>query len=139
MTVNLCGAFCCCKAVFPYMKERMKGKIINLSSETAFTGSTGFIHYVTSKGGIISFTKSIAAELGSDGIRANCVAPGWVKTDMSEEAIKKDEVKIREMMPLGFIPEAHHIADGILFLASDMAAAITGEVLSINAGSVMFG
>jgi 3-oxoacyl-[acyl-carrier protein] reductase len=75
MAVNLKGPFLCAKAVFPQMKTQKKGKIINLSSETAFTGSKGFIHYVTSKGGIISFTRVLAAELGPLGICVNSIAP----------------------------------------------------------------
>lgn len=140
MQINLDSVFYFTTILARHMREQhIKGSIINLSSTAGQRGEKNYSHYAATKGGIISFTKSVAAELGPDGIRVNCVAPGWVRTDMSEEAIKKDEEKIKEMMPLGFIPEAQHIADGILFMASDMAAAITGEVLNINAGSVMFG
>jgi len=81
MTVNLKGPFLCCRAVFPQMKKQGKGKIINLSSETAFTGSRYFVHYVTSKGGIISFTRSLAAELGQYQICVNAVAPGFTDNE----------------------------------------------------------
>lgn len=138
--INLDSVFYFTTLVARHMKENgVKGSIVNISSTAGQRGEKNYSHYAATKGGIISFSKSVAAELGPDGIRVNCVAPGWVKTDMTEETMKKDEAKIKKIMPLGFIPEPQHIANGIVFLASDMAEAITGEVLNINAGSVMFG
>ncbi|HID38226.1 MAG TPA: SDR family oxidoreductase, partial [Calditrichaeota bacterium] len=89
--------------------------------------------------GIISVTKSLAAEQGPDGIRVNCVTPGWVRTDMSAKTLESEEENLKAIMPLGFIPEAEDIAAPILFLSSPMARAITGEILNVNAGSVMCG
>lgn len=120
-------------------KNKIKGSIINISSTAGQVGEKYYAHYAASKGGIISFTKSVARELGPDGIRVNCVAPGWIISDMTKEIMKTDQKKIKNLMPLGFIPEPDDISNGILFLASDMARAITGEVLNINAGSVMCG
>ncbi|MCK4723118.1 MAG: SDR family NAD(P)-dependent oxidoreductase, partial [Dehalococcoidia bacterium] len=83
MAVNLKGVFLCARAVFPQMKKQGKGKIINLTSETAFTGSRNMVHYVTSKGGIISFTRALAAEVGQYGIRVNAVGPGFTDSESS--------------------------------------------------------
>jgi len=121
------------------IEDGRKGAIINLSSTAGQRGEKFHAHYAATKGGIISYSKSLAQEVGPSGIRVNCIAPGWVNTDMSAEAIKKDGTDIVKEMPLGFIPVPEDIANGIIFLASDMARAITGAVLNINAGSVLFG
>lgn len=138
--VNMDSVFYFCTLVSRHMKENnINGSIINVASSSAQRGEKFYSHYAASKGGIISFTKSLSRELGPDGIRINCVAPGWIRTDMTEEILKEEEEDVLGKMSLGFIPEPKHIADGILFLASDMAKAITGEVLNINAGSVLHG
>lgn len=138
--VNMDSVFYFCTLIARHMKEnQINGSIINVASSSAQIGEKFYSHYSASKGGIISFTKSLSRELGPDGIRINCVAPGWIRTDMTEEILKEEEEEVLNRMSLGFIPEPEHIANGILFLASDMAAAITGEVLNINAGSVLYG
>jgi 3-oxoacyl-[acyl-carrier protein] reductase len=137
MTVNLCGAFCCCKAVFPYMKERMKGKIINLSSETAFTGSKGFIHYVTSKGGIISFTKSLAAELGPYNICVNAVAPGFTDTAASRTITDDIDAYDTRLTPLGRLEKPEDLVGAVLFFASDDSDFVTGQTLVVDGGRYM--
>ena len=88
---------------------------------------------------MISFTKSLAAELGADGIRVNSVAPGWVNTDMSAQALKESAGSIEKQLPIGFIPEADDLAGPIAFLASEAARAITGEILNVNGGNVLCG
>jgi NAD(P)-dependent dehydrogenase (short-subunit alcohol dehydrogenase family) len=137
MAVNLKGPFLCSRAVFPHMKKQKKGKIINLSSETAFTGSKGFIHYVTSKGGIISFTRSLAAELGPHGICVNSIAPGFTDTEASRsltEDISKYNVTLT---PLGRLQQPEDLIGAILFLASDESDFVTGQALVIDGGRHM--
>ncbi len=138
--INLDSVFYFTTMLARHMKEhKIKGSIINISSTAGQVGETYHAHYAATKGAIISYSKSMCAELGDLGIRINCVAPGWVKTDMTAETMKKDEAKLKKKMALGFIPEAEDIAHGIAFLASDKSRAITGEVMNINAGSVLCG
>ncbi|KAA3614930.1 MAG: glucose 1-dehydrogenase [Calditrichaeota bacterium] len=138
--VNLDSVFYFTTLIARQMREKnISGSIINISSTAGQVGEKNYSHYAASKGGIISFTKSVAQELGPDGIRVNCIAPGWIETDMTEEYMKHNKKSVKKNMPLGFIPEPDDIANGILFLASDMARAITGEILNINGGSVLCG
>lgn len=140
MQVNLDSAFYFTHFVVKYMKENnIKGSIINISSTAGQRGEAFHSHYAATKGALISFTKSLATELGPDGIRVNSVAPGWVNTDMSAEALAKEGDKIKEQLPVGFIPEAEDLAGPIVFLASSMARAITGEILNVNGGNVLCG
>ena len=140
MQTNLDSVFYFTTLIARHMREiGVKGNIINLSSTAGQVGELYYPHYAATKGGIVSYTKSIAQELGPDGIRINCVAPGWIKSDMTAETLKTQEEEILNRMPLGYIPEPEDIADAILFMASDMARAITGEVLNVNAGSVLCG
>ncbi len=138
--MNLHSVFYFTKTIVHHMKnERIKGRIIHVASTAGQRGEAYHSHYAASKGAIISFTKSLASELGPFGITVNCVAPGWVDTDMSKEAIENDNKKIIEGIPLGKIPSAEEIAKPIVFLASDWAEAITGEILNVNSGSVLCG
>ena len=111
----------------------------NISSTAGQRGEAFYSHYAATKGAIISFTKSLASELGPDGIHVNCVAPGWVITDMSETTLKKDQDKILSQIPLGFIANPKDIAGPVAFLVSDYARAITGEILNVNCGNVLCG
>lgn len=122
-----------------FIENDIKGTIINISSTAGQRGEAFHSHYAATKGGIISFTKSLSTELGPLGIRVNCVAPGWVDTDMSADAIQQAGDKITSIIPLGFIPSASQIAGPVVFLASDLASAITGEILNVNGGSVLCG
>lgn len=139
--INLTGTFALCNLVVPVMKKQGGGTIINISSTAGQRGEAEHSHYAASKGGVIAFTKSLAAELGRFQINVNCVAPGWVITDMSAGALrnKKQMKRILEDIPLGYIPGPEEIAGPILFLASDLAKNITGEVLNVNGGSVLCG
>ena len=134
MAVNLRGPFLCSKAVFPQMKKQKKGKIINISSETAFTGSKGFIHYVTSKGGILSFTRSLAAEVGQYGICVNAVAPGFTDSESARTVIDDITKYDISRTPLGRLEQPDDLVGGILFFASDESDFITGQTLVINGG-----
>lgn len=137
MNVNLGGPFLCAKAVFPRMKAQGKGKIINISSETAFTGSKGFLHYVTSKGGILSFTKSLAAELGQYGIRVNCVAPGFTNSE-SAKSVTDDITKYdTSLTPLGRLEQPEDLIGAVVFFAGDESDFITGQVLVVDGGRYM--
>ena len=132
MQLNLDAVFFLCNTVVPTMKAKKKGWIINVSSTAGVRGEALHSHYAASKGAIISFTKSLAAELAPVGIRVNCVAPGWVDTEMCEDVFRIPGFrhKVEESPP-------EDIAGPILFLASDLARHITGEVVNVNGGSVL--
>ena len=127
MAVNLKGAFLCARAVFPQMKKQGKGKIINLSSETAFTGSKYMVHYVTSKGGIISFTKSLAVEVGQYGIRVNAIGPGFTDSEASRSLIDDIGRYDVSLTPLGRLEVPEDLVGALIFLASDESDFITGQ------------
>ena len=139
MRTNLDAVFYTCNAVVPVMRQKERGWIINISSTAGVRGEALHSHYAASKGAIISFTKSLAVELAPYGIRVNCVAPGWVDTDMCEGVFTDLEFrkKVEESIPLRRIPPPEDIAGPILFLASDLARHITGEVVNVNGGSVL--
>jgi 3-oxoacyl-[acyl-carrier protein] reductase len=139
MKINLDGVFYACNAVVPHMKEKKRGRIISVSSTAAVRGEAYHSHYAASKGALVSFTKSLAAELGPYNIQVNCVAPGWVDTDMCSEVFSDPDFRaeVQESIPLKRIPAPEDIAGPILFLASDLACHITGEVLNVNGGSVL--
>lgn len=139
MKVNLDGVFHTCNAVVPGMKEKKRGWIINVSSTAAVRGEAFHSHYAASKGALVSLTKSLAVELAPFNIRVNCVAPGWVDTDMCAGVFKDADFRreVQESIPLRRIPLPEDIAGPILFLASDLAQHITGEVINVNGGSVL--
>jgi 3-oxoacyl-[acyl-carrier protein] reductase len=139
MKINLDGVFHTCNAVVPCMKEKKRGWIINVSSTAAVRGEAFHSHYAASKGALVSLTKSLALELAPFNIRVNCVAPGWVDTDMCAGVFKDADFRreVQESIPLKRIPPPKDIAGPILFLASDLAQHITGEVINVNGGSVL--
>ena len=141
MRVNLDGMFYMTNAVVPFMKQQRSGKIINISSTAGQRGEAEHSHYAASKGGMISFTKAIATELGPFNINVNSVAPGWVDTDLNDSVFsdKKYKEEERKKIPIQRIPTPDDIAGPILFLASDLARHITGEILNVNGGSVLVG
>jgi len=120
-------------------KNRHRGDIIFISSTAGQRGEPYHSHYAATKGALISLTKSLAVELAPFKIKVNCVAPGWVDTDMSAEPLRQDAKKILATIPQQRIPSAAEIAGPIVFLASPWASAITGEILNVNAGSVLCG
>jgi 3-oxoacyl-[acyl-carrier protein] reductase len=137
INVNLKSAFNCIKAVSKIMMRQRSGRIINLASVVGVTGNPGQANYVASKAGMIGLTKTVAKEIASRGITVNAVAPGFIETDMT--AVLSDDVKeaMLSTIPLGKAGTPEDIADAILFLASDKAAYITGQVIHVSGGMYM--
>jgi len=141
MGINLDGVFYVINATVPSMKEKGRGWIVNVTSTAGVRGEALHSHYAASKGALHALTKSLAVELAPWNIRVNCVAPGWVDTDMCAETFAEPGMKekIRQTIPLRRIPAPEDIAGPILFLASDLARHITGGILDVNGGSVLCG
>jgi 3-oxoacyl-[acyl-carrier protein] reductase len=141
MNVNLTSTYLMTKLLVPKMKENRFGRIINIASTAGQRGEAFHSHYAASKGGMISLTKSLAAELGEYNITVNCVAPGWVITDMTTDSLAETEVykKVLSDIPLNKIAQPEEIAGPVLFLASHLASHITGEIFNVNGGSVLCG
>ena len=138
--VNLKGLFLCSKAVYPQMKKQGKGKIINISSGVFFKGLPYFIHYVTSKGGVVAFTRALAREVGDDGICVNAVAPGYTLSDAMKEKSIHDEGFINAVVGSRCF-KRHELPEDltgtIVFLASDESDFITGQTIVVDGGSVL--
>lgn len=134
---NVKGTFNCTRAVADSMISRKKGCIINLSSMWGITGASCEVAYSASKAAVIGFTKALAKELGPSGIRVNCVAPGFIDTDMNAGLTPEDVAAFAEDTPLCRIGKPEEVADALLFLASDKARFITGEVLNVSGGAVI--
>lgn len=137
LDTNLTGVFHCTKAVTKLMMKQRSGAIINITSVVGQTGNAGQANYAAAKAGMIGFTKSVAKELASRGIRVNAVAPGCIDTDMTavlRDAVKEDMLK---SIPLGRVAQPEEVAKAVVFLASDNASYITGQVLNVDGGMVM--
>jgi len=140
LDINLKGCFHTTTETVPHMKKQKSGNIIFVASTAAQRGEAFHSHYAASKGALIALTKSLSTELAPDNIRVNCVAPGWVDTDMSHEALVGPEApKILSLIPLGRAATAEEIAGPIVFMASEWAGFIDGEVLNVNGGAVLAG
>jgi 3-oxoacyl-[acyl-carrier protein] reductase len=137
LNVNLKGAFLCTKAVTKPMMKQRYGRIINVSSVVGVSGNPGQANYVASKAGIIGLTKGVARELASRGITANVVAPGYIETDMTADLPDKAKDAMVSQIPLGRSGTPEDIAAAVVFLASDQAAYITGQVLHVSGGMYM--
>lgn len=139
--INLTGTFTLCNAAVPVMKKERSGSIINISSTAGQRGEAFHSHYAASKGGVIAFTKSLAVEVARWGIRVNCVAPGWVETDMVRIPLssRSERKEIIRGIPRGVVASPDDIAGPILFLASDLSKHLVGEILNVNGGSVLCG
>ena len=131
---NLSSVFYTCRAVTRPMMKKRGGSIVNISSVVGVHGNWGQTNYAASKAGIIGFTKSIARELGSRGVRANVVAPGYVKTQLTDVLPEEATQAMVANTPLGRVAEPREIAGAVRFLASDEASFITGEVLLVDGG-----
>jgi len=139
--VNLTSVYSIIHFAVPHMIKQKSGKIIPVSSTAGQRGESLHTHYGASKGGIISFTKGLASELARYNILVNSVAPGWVATDMSNAVLdsKAGQKMVAAAIPRGRAATAEEIAGPILFLASDLANFMTGEVINVNGGSVLCG
>lgn len=137
MNVNLKGTFLCTKAVSRAMMKKKYGKIINITSVVGVMGNAGQGNYSASKAGVIGFTKSMAKELASRGIRVNAIAPGFIQTDMTD--VLKDEVKTAMLnaIPLNSFGNPKDIANLVVFLASNSSDYITGQVINVDGGMYM--
>ena len=137
--INLKGTWAVCRAAVPIMKQQKAGRIVIVSSTAGQRGEANVSNYAASKGGQISFMKSLSTELGPFGINVNCVAPGWVGTDMTSETLA-DKTRIETILkeiPKGRVATPEDIAGPVVFLCSAWADHITGDTISVNGGSVL--
>jgi 3-oxoacyl-[acyl-carrier protein] reductase len=134
LSVNLKSCFNTVKAVTKQMMKQKSGSIINMTSVVGIKGNAGQANYAASKAGIIGFTKSVALELGSRGIRSNAVAPGFIETEMTGKLDEKTVQSWRDAIPMKRGGKPEDVADACVFLASDMSAYISGQVLQVDGG-----
>lgn len=135
--VNLKGAFNCIKAVTRPMMKARGGKIVNMASIIGIMGNAGQANYSASKGGLIALTKTVAKELGSRNINVNAIAPGFIKTDMTDKLGDEARDKLLGYIPLGRMGDTQDVAKLALFLVSDCSSYITGQVIKVDGGMVM--
>ena len=134
---NLKGIYACTKAAAKFMTKQRSGRIVNLSSVVGEIGNIGQTNYAAAKAGVIGFSKAAAKEFAARGVTVNVVAPGFIDTDMT--AVLKDEIRTKLIagIPLGALGKPEHVADAVLFLVSDAASYITGQILNVDGGMVM--
>jgi 3-oxoacyl-[acyl-carrier protein] reductase len=137
LAANLKGAFHTTRAVIKGMMKRRSGRIINITSIVGLTGNKGQSNYAASKAGVIGFTKSVAKEYASRNILVNCVAPGFIETDMTASLPDEARASLLEEIALGRLGRPEDVAGTVLFLASDLAAYVTGQVLVVDGGMVI--
>jgi len=137
MAVNVDGAFLCTNAFTPEMKARTWGRVINISSSDAFTGTDHEAHYATSKAALLGLTKALALELAPFNITVNTIAPGWVETDMTAGVVGENRRKALEHVPLRRMGQPREIGYAAAFLACDRASFITGQTIHVNGGEAM--
>ena len=137
LDTNLKGVFYCTKAVSKLMMKKRSGRIVNMASVVGLVGNAGQTNYAAAKAGVIGFSKSAAKELASRGITVNVVAPGFIGTDMTAGLPESVKEKMLTDIPLGRMGEAEDVANAVLFLASDQASYITGQVVNVDGGMVM--
>lgn len=137
LDINLKGSFTCTRSVIKYMMKKKSGRIINITSIVGLTGNAGQANYAASKAGLIGMTKSIAKEVASRGITANCVAPGWIETAMTEQLSDDVKNKFLSQIPTGKIGYPKDIANTVIFLASKEAEYITGQTITVDGGRII--
>jgi 3-oxoacyl-[acyl-carrier protein] reductase len=137
LRVNLTGTFLCTKAVGRFMCKARAGSIVNIASVVGLMGNAGQANYAASKAGVIGLTKTSAKEFASRGVRVNAVAPGYIRTAMTEKLPEEVREGVVAHIPLGALGEAEDVASAVAFLASDAARYVTGQVLAVDGGMVM--
>ncbi|WP_432641719.1 3-oxoacyl-[acyl-carrier-protein] reductase [Acidaminococcus sp.] len=137
LETNLKGVFNCSKAVMRTMMKQKSGRIVNMASVVGEMGNAGQANYAAAKAGVIGFTKSLAKEVASRGITVNAVAPGFIATDMTKVLTDDQKAEMARTIPLGRAGQPEDVANAVLFLVSDEAAYITGQVLNVDGGMVM--
>jgi 3-oxoacyl-[acyl-carrier protein] reductase len=135
--VNLKGTFHCTKAALGVMIKQRSGRIISIASIVGVMGNSGQANYAASKAAILGFTKSVAREYANRGVTANAVAPGFIKTAMTEQLSEDVQARMREQIPLGRLGTPEDVAEAVAFLASDAAAYVSGQVIHVNGGMWM--
>ncbi|NNG07086.1 MAG: 3-oxoacyl-[acyl-carrier-protein] reductase [Desulfobacteraceae bacterium] len=134
LEVNLKGTYLCSRAIIKTMISRRAGRIINIVSPSALTGRPGQTNYSASKGGIVSFTKSLSKEMAKLGITVNAVCPGLISTPMTENLDQETKESFLSMIPMGKFGSPEDIANAVLFLASEKTGYVTGQVLAVDGG-----
>ncbi len=137
INVNLTGVYNCAKAVVPHMKAQKYGRIINASSIAGVYGNFGQTNYSAAKAGVIGFTKSLAREVGKDGITVNAIAPGYIQTEMTASIAKEFQEKIIASIPVRRAGKPEDVANAYLYLASEEASFVNGSVLYVDGGGIL--
>ncbi|WP_010240532.1 3-oxoacyl-[acyl-carrier-protein] reductase [Clostridium arbusti] len=138
LNINLTGAFNCTKFVSKHMLKQKSGSIVNITSVVGITGNVGQANYSASKAGLIGFTKTVARELAERGITVNAIAPGCISTDMTSKLSDKISQEILSQIPMKTYGDSESVANAVLFLVSNMSQYITGQVINVDGGMVMY-
>lgn len=137
INVNLKSLYHTCKSVIRPMMKARRGKIINITSVVGLSGNAGQTNYAASKAGMIGFTKSLAKEVASRGIQVNCVAPGFIVSDMTDALNERQKEGLLATIPMGHLGKPENVADAVFFLASPLSDYVTGQILTVDGGMVM--
>ena len=137
LNINLKGTFNCTKAVVRHMSKQRSGKIVNIASVVGEMGNAGQGNYAASKAGVIGFTKTIAREFAQRGINVNAIAPGYIETPMTDALPEKAKEELKRLIPMDRLGKPEDVAEAVLFLVSESANYITGQVLNVNGGIYM--